>query len=104
MRRLLVLTALLLPTLPACADGVDSQRLAEILELEGDVASGGDFYAGNCLSCHGADAAGGSAPAIAGATKDTVVEAALEGPDVMPKFTSSENQELADVATYVSSL
>jgi hypothetical protein len=36
--------------------------------------------------------------------QDVLVEAALSGPGQMPSFTNLENQELADISTFVSGL
>ena len=104
MRRLPHVGLLLALSFALSACKADGQRLSEILELEGDVASGGDFFSSNCATCHGVDAAGGGAPDIRGREVDVVAEAALSGPGAMPSFSDSSDQEIADVAAYVNSL
>lgn len=84
--------------------GFDEQRLADILDLEGDLEAGQTFYDTNCATCHAADGSGGTGPNIQGRARDVVVEATLVGPEVMPNFESRSDQDLADVSVYVGSL
>ncbi len=84
--------------------GIDTERFSAIVELEGEAAVGESLYASDCAGCHGADGRGGSAPSIAGEETDESIEASLEGPDDMPKFDHWTDQELADVAQFVSEL
>lgn len=87
---------------PACDD--NGARLADILKLDASAADGGSYFAQNCVSCHGADGGGTTGPNIMGRDADVVVEAALAGPKSMPSFSSASDQELADVAAFVSEL
>lgn len=103
MPKRLLCALVLLPALTAC-NGSSGERLSAILDLEGDADAGASFYSANCSVCHGSDAGGGSGPAIAGEARDVVVEAMLEGPDQMPSFSGQDDQDLADVATFVSGL
>ena len=88
---------------PAC-NGADGSRIAAILELEGDASTGAGLFSSNCSTCHGADAGGSNGPSIAGLPQDVIVEATLSGPGPMPNFSDLENQELADISTFVSGL
>ena len=90
-------------TMQGCL-GFDEQRLADILELEGDLEAGETFFDANCATCHAMDGSGGTGPNIQGSPRDVVVEATLVGPKVMPNFESRADQDLADVSVYVESL
>ncbi len=64
---------------------------------------GGDLYKQNCASCHGADAKGGTAPAIAGKLPGDVAKVIgnhkppLEKKDLTP-------DQMASISRYVGSL
>ena len=98
------LTTLSLMVMGCDEQGMDAERFSAIVELQGDAAAGESRYASDCAGCHGADARGGSGPDIAGEETDESIEASLEGPDDMPKFDHWTDQELADVAQFVSDL
>ena len=95
---------ILLPLLAAC--GGDA-RIEGILALTGDAAAGEAVFTANCESCHGVAAAGGSAPELAShfETNEEHIEAIVYGEEEMPAFGDSlSDQEIADVAAYLSDL
>lgn len=101
---LLILCTLSLTVTGCDDDGIDAERFSAIVDLQGDATAGESLYTSDCAGCHGAAGEGGSAPAIAGEEPDESIEASLEGPDDMPKFDHWTDQELADVAQFVSEL
>lgn len=107
MKNLMTLGVLTL-SITACGDKGDSgiDRTADILALSGDSAAGETIYTANCSGCHGADGAGsGSFPAINGsAASDAYVNLVLDGAGSMPGFSSLEDQDIADVFAYISTL
>ena len=73
--------------------------------VQGDAARGDAVFAASCAGCHGADASGGSGPALAGSglTAAEVAEVVASGQGAMPPGIVS-GQEAADVAAYVATL
>ena len=93
-----VLSLLLLP-LVACADNA---RVDTILGLTGDADAGGEVYAANCASCHGAGATGGTERGILGESAAETAEIVLNGEDSMPAFADTlEDQEIADLLAWL---
>jgi ubiquinol-cytochrome c reductase cytochrome c subunit len=74
-----------------------------------DVANGRALYVANCAACHGPAGGGGAvgggfvAPPLTQADATTVGEAAVTGPDPMPRF-SFGPKDLNDVAAYIEYL
>ncbi|GAK06451.1 cytochrome c [Geomicrobium sp. JCM 19038] len=74
---------------------------------DGDSGSGDpvemadSLFEDNCLSCHGDNGAGGSAPAIAGMDAEAVLQAIEEGPGMMPADLVT-GEEAEAVAEYVA--
>jgi len=103
MNRAILAWALMLG---ACGgDEANDDRIAAILELDGDVAAGATGYASNCASCHGADGEGGTGPAMADAvtlSDEDIVDVVLNGVGGMPGFDSLEDQEIADILAFVT--
>jgi len=80
-------------------------RVAAILDLEGDPAAGEGVYASECASCHGADGEGGSGPAMEDALHHgdaETVEVILDGIGGMPAHDYLDDQEIADVLAYIT--
>jgi len=75
-------------------------------EIVGDADAGSTVYADNCTSCHGADGAGVSGPALAGLTDEASMEAKIvDGAGGMPAFGESlDEQDVADVIAYILTL
>ncbi|PYZ95830.1 cytochrome C551 [Alteribacter lacisalsi] len=71
---------------------------------EYDLAQGEEIYEANCLSCHGGDGEGASAPAIQGLDMDAVRAAIEEGPGSMPADLVEDDDEIDNVAAYVADL
>lgn len=74
---------------------------------EGDVDNGAKVYENNCLSCHGKEGAGGSAPGLQGndvaSDYDKTVKQVKNGGGGMPPFEGNlSKQEIADVSTYLT--
>jgi mono/diheme cytochrome c family protein len=65
--------------------------------------NGPAIYKKSCASCHGADAKGGTAPAIAGKPTSAIVAVVTSHPPPMNKIELT-NDEIAAVARYASSL
>jgi mono/diheme cytochrome c family protein len=95
-----------------CAGGepTDEDRVDAILELEGDTDAGGEVFAASCASCHGDDGSG-----LAGATQLSgsdlrgldrvqVVTTIVTPPSGMLTFDTVPDQDLADVAAFVTGL
>ncbi|MBM7633742.1 c-type cytochrome [Geomicrobium sediminis] len=59
------------------------------------------LFEDNCLSCHGDNGAGGSAPPIAGMDSEAVLQAIEEGPGMMPADLVT-GEEAEAVAEYVA--
>lgn len=78
----------------------------------GDAAKGRSLFIENCAPCHSSSGTGmivpggGFAPALFGDDRTQVVEAMRLGPGHMPPFarTQLDDQQAADVATYVQQL
>ena len=122
MRKLVLLLAalVLVVAIPACGGEEEEQALPETVEgtlpadtgaaTEGDPANGKKIFASaGCGGCHTFEAAGSSgsvgpnldelAPSF-----DQVVEQVTNGGGAMPAFAGElSEQEIRDVATYVSS-
>lgn len=71
--------------------------------LAGPPAPGGDLYKKNCASCHGADAKGGSAPALAGKLPGDVAGGVGNHKTPLPNKDLTPDQ-VASIARYVGSL
>lgn len=71
---------------------------------QGDAANGATIYENNCLSCHGQEGAGGSAPGLQSvADYDAVVQQVKNGGGGMPAFEGQlSEQEIADVSAYIT--
>lgn len=75
----------------------------------GDLARGGQLFAGNCAPCHGADGQGAAvaqgrvAPSLHEATPTQIAEAVRIGPGPMPKFGDRviDGEELDALVRYV---
>jgi mono/diheme cytochrome c family protein len=65
--------------------------------------NGPAIYKKTCASCHGADAKGGTAPAIAGKPTSFIAGVVTSHPPPMNKIELT-NDEIAAVARYASSL
>ncbi|WP_404456332.1 cytochrome c [Virgibacillus necropolis] len=75
--------------------------------MQGDAANGAEIYQSNCMSCHGQEGAGGSAPGLQGnemaSDYDAVVEQVKSGGGGMPAFEGQlSEQEIADVSAYIA--
>jgi len=109
MRKLIALMSCsLLAALVACGGEADP-RIAEIEALTGDATAGETVFSANCASCHGADATGGTGPNLveeADEEREEFIETIFNGKGVgMPSFKDElENQEIADVVSYLQSL
>ncbi|ASK61929.1 cytochrome C551 [Virgibacillus phasianinus] len=73
----------------------------------GDAKAGAEVYQSNCMSCHGKEGAGGSAPSLQGndvaSDHDAVVKQVKNGGGGMPAFEGTlSKQEIADVSAYIS--
>ena len=69
-----------------------------------ELAAGADaFAAGNCGPCHGADAEGASAPALAGADEQAALEARFSG-GADHFGTTLTDQEIDDLAAWLAGL
>jgi mono/diheme cytochrome c family protein len=75
-----------------------------------DSASGAELYAGNCASCHGDDAAGGTngggvrGPDIRCQDADSFQEKVSRGDDEMPAFPGLPAAAIARIADFVGAL
>jgi cytochrome c551 len=70
--------------------------------LTGDGAEGETVFANNCASCHGAEGAGGSAPALAGRDdldEDGVESVVRNGGGGMPAFEGQLSDDEIDAVT-----
>ena len=91
----------------ACGDGHshDDEDFAHIMELESNIDRGAELYSENCSSCHGENAEGGTGPDLVGTEIGHVVEAIQEGVGYdMPSFPELEDQDIADIFSYLQSL
>jgi ubiquinol-cytochrome c reductase cytochrome c subunit len=68
-----------------------------------DVANGKFVFGENCATCHGANAEGGFGPNIRG-VKASIVIYTVRNPSAQMGKIPITDQQLADVAAYVSSL
>ena len=89
---------------------ISSAFAAVLFTLGAGAANAADLAAGkavwdklNCASCHGADAKGGTGPAIAGKPTSAIVGVVTSHPPPMNKIELT-NDEIAAVSRYVSSL
>ena len=105
------LLALVALTLVGCGtedttDTSSALRISDIAALTGDATAGLAVYETNCTSCHGVDAAGGSAPGLAGINTsiDDQIDITLNGLGTMSGYDFLTDQEIADVIAYTSSL
>jgi mono/diheme cytochrome c family protein len=90
--------ALLFPV--ACGE---AGRIDTILDLTGDVESGGNVYAANRAGRHGVDATGGTEEGILGESAEETVDIVLNGEDSMPSFADTlEDQEIADLLAWLA--
>lgn len=108
MRRRLLTAALIVPALVLGACGADPAT-SSIASLSADVTAGKTLYATNCASCHGSDAASGSANKNVANEVQSNASAAigtiLSGDGQMPSFASTlSDQEIADVVAYIKTL
>ncbi|MFZ3579906.1 c-type cytochrome [Virgibacillus sp. DJP39] len=77
----------------------------ETTTVQGNAEDGQEIYKANCLSCHGQEGAGASAPALTGGelTYDQIVQQVKNGGGGMPAFEDQlSEQEIADVSAYVA--
>lgn len=87
----------------ACGDS----RAETIAALDGDSSAGATVFEQNCQGCHGANAAGGSGPNLAGEADEPeeVINTILHGDGEMPSFEQTlTDQEIADVVAFLQSL
>ena len=92
--------------LGAC--GVDPAT-SSITSLTADTSTGQSLYQANCQSCHGADAASGSAKKPVATEVKSNTQAAiatiLSGDGEMPSFASTlTDQQIADIVGYIKGL
>jgi mono/diheme cytochrome c family protein len=80
------------------------------LLLVGERARGAHLFEDTCIACHGVGAAGGSGPALSGASAkypgDALAEAIKKPKAPMPALFPSllSNQDVADLVAYIRSL
>lgn len=105
---LLVLPALLTPSLACDSGGGGGNGNADILALTGDPAAGEMvFNSKGCTStaCHGADGNSGSAPAlsgrVSGLSDDQIIDSVLDGKGAMPPQDVTD-QQMADVLAWLN--
>lgn len=108
MRRRLILAALIVPSLILGACGADAAS-ASITSLSADASAGKTLYTANCASCHGSDAASGSANKNVAnevqSSSSAAVNTILAGDGQMPSFASTlSDQEIADIVAYIKTL
>ncbi|MEZ4320809.1 MAG: cytochrome c [Myxococcota bacterium] len=84
----------------------EDPRVAGIVALEGDAANGEVLYGQECTTCHGADASGGSGPAIDHEhSAEQAAQAILKGPFSMPSFADQfDDAEIADLIAHLREL
>ncbi len=97
----------LILTLLACFQASD--RVLDIMELQGDPVAGDALYQSHCSSCHGADALGGSGPDLVDEmshSTERFLDWTLYGKSSdMPAFDEVlEDQEIADIYAYMETL
>jgi mono/diheme cytochrome c family protein len=92
----------------ACGGGLSEAlqaRATTIEGLTGDATKGQMLFTTNCARCHGADGKGGDpGPNLTGSTKTEVVENMFTGPGEMPTFEALSDQDLADIAAWVTAI
>jgi mono/diheme cytochrome c family protein len=103
-RSLLAVTALvILAALAACGDPPpDPDRVARVLELEGDADAGGPVYERVCQECHDADGAGKSrtlSEIVPASTDDELANVVAGGGHV--STSAMTEQEAADLIAYL---
>ena len=100
MKTPVLATALCLASLVACRGPND------VSAASGDVSSGERLYSANCASCHGGDALGGSAPALAGISDSNgVIDMILYGGEGMPGFADTlSDADVSDILAWLGSL
>ena len=86
--------------------GTPLTRSDSILALSGDPVAGEPLYLSNCQGCHGADGLGTlSGPSLverlAKLDEAGIVTVLLEGSGSMSSFAILEDQELADISSYI---
>jgi mono/diheme cytochrome c family protein len=94
-------------TADEAASTLDTATASAIEDLltSADAEAGSAVYQANCRRCHGADATGSATtPGIAGTEAERVIEAVLTGPGRMPTFPMLSDEDVANVAAYVSEL
>lgn len=101
-----LLATLLTATLWACGSSSgDSDRAATISALTGNAADGKANYESTCATCHGSDGKSGSEGRnITSVSKDEAIDQILNGGGSMPAYDDFSDQEIADLAAYVTSL
>lgn len=88
----------------------DQDRIDAILKLVGEAPRGAEPYATSCASCHGADGSAVlgefalSGPELRGVAMERVIEVVVAPPEGMLTFDTMPDQEIADIAIYVSGL
>ncbi len=88
----------------------DGPPIPRVDVTAGDLAEGAQLYQLNCAACHVASGAGAAigggrnAPDLMDSTPTEIGAAILVGPGAMPVFGSFTDQDLNDVAAYVTDL
>ena len=104
MEKVVVIFALFLVS---CAAAVEEDRLADIVETDGDPEAGIAVYIGECERCHGPGGNGdGIGPDLRNNayTKEDVARFMLKGPFAMPTYSGYPDDVLADLAEFVLTL
>ena len=105
MRRWMMVAAMVCAM--SCGEAVDDAQLNAVLALDGDATAGEVFYGSQCERCHGPGGNGdGQGPKLAGKghSDEKIVKNLLRGPRGMPSYNNEDDQTLADVTAYVSTL
>lgn len=88
----------------------DGPAIPDVDVAAGDVAEGGELYRLNCAACHVASGAGAvigedrRATSLMSATPTEIGEAILIGPGAMPRFDAFTENDINDVAAYITEL
>lgn len=92
-------------------DPTVEERIADILELEGNASAGDPVFGKRCAGCHGSDGSGTDEAGeylagadIRGLAAADVVTAVADPPTGMFTFETLANESIADVAAYVEGL
>lgn len=84
-----------------------TDRVAAILALTGEVASGEDLFPSNCVACHPSDGSQGTGAALSvvvpASTDDELAHTILNGAPSMPDFDYLDDQEIADLMAFLRS-